>query len=189
MCLREAGKLLKSINAPAGVKSLNDILCEYVTFKEISIKRQHLLQTNPLAASISAVLDQHTQIPAPPHLNTDSTKDPKQHQQQRPAHEHQVRQPQQQATTCAVAQLEADPTEQDVVHSDFISYPAATPATQPPLTRSTNQQQDIIRGTQSSRHRKGAPPRKRMRSDGVLSPVKLTRASSGSMLALFYSAR
>lgn len=189
MCHREAGKLLKSINAPAGVKSLNNILCEYVTLKEVNINRQHLLQSNPLAASISAVLDQHTEAPVQQHVNIDSTTYPHQHHQrslqqqhQHSAQQHRVcQQQQQQVTTHAHAQVIANQNQQNGGLTDFNSYPAATPAAQLPVIKSMNQQQEVARSSQSTRHRKGAPPRKRKRSDGVLSPTKPSHASSGTI--------
>ena len=184
---REASKTLKSINAPAGVKSLNDILNEYVKLKELSIKRQQLLHSNRLAADISAVLDQHLpSLASPVQQPQDVANDATEQKQQCKGLQLQPVQPQQHGSLPQAQQQHQSADAQLMAHKNEArpavaaqQHDAATPAAQRPCLLPLTQLQASAKSVQSSRHRKQVPPRKRIRSGGFVSPVKPAHITSG----------
>ncbi|GAB4816573.1 hypothetical protein N2152v2_003619 [Parachlorella kessleri] len=53
---------------PAGVKSLQELLNDYVGIRERDGRRQQLLRGNPVAQSLYSLLDFHAGLPTPQHL-------------------------------------------------------------------------------------------------------------------------
>ena len=173
-CREAKDRLSAAVNTlPAGVKNLTDLLNEYVFIKERESRRQQLYRANPLAASLTLLLDQYAELPADqalPHAPY-MQQQQQQRQQQQPV-------PGRYATQQAGAGVahHPQPQQQPVMmhgagyqlqHQQHVGY------------RQQHQQQPLSPGRQGPR--KGAPRKRRALEDSTLAAAAPGAATAASL--------